>query len=327
MASTYSKLKIELIGTGDQSGTWGTTTNNNLGSSSTYRGLEQAIVGMATLETADFTANSYTLPYTDSNDDQDFRCLVLNITATLSGQGTVIVPPIQKPYIVINDTASSHAVTVKVSTQTGITVPSGAKVLLYNNGTDVGTAITYLTSLTLGSALPVASGGTGVTTSTGSGSLVLSTSPTLTTPRLAGSSTGYSSFASSNAGATNYTITFPDETMTVGFRNIPSAGTKTSSYTLASTDIGKYVQIGSGGSIVVPNSTFSDTVAINAGDVVSVINTNTTGITMTFNTATANISGSTTNKGGGGTVTLASRGIASIIFYSATACVITGAVS
>jgi len=167
MASTYSKLKIELIGTGDQSGTWGTTTNNNLGSSSTYRGLEQAIVGMATLETADFTANSYTLPYTDSNDDQDFRCLVLNITATLSGQGTVIVPPIQKPYIVINDTASSHAVTVKVSGQTGISVPSGAKVLLYNNGTDVGTAITYLTSLTLGSALPVASGGTGVQTLTG----------------------------------------------------------------------------------------------------------------------------------------------------------------
>lgn len=167
MASTYSKLKIELIGTGDQSGTWGSTTNNNLGSSSTYRGLEQAIVGMATLETADFTANSYTLPYTDSNDDQDFRCLVLNITATLSGQGTVIVPPIQKPYIVINDTASSHAVTVKVSTQTGITVPSGAKVLLYNNGTDVGTAITYLTSLTLGSALPIASGGTAATTVSG----------------------------------------------------------------------------------------------------------------------------------------------------------------
>ena len=166
MASTYSKLKIELIGTGDQSGTWGTTTNNNLGSSSTYRGLEQAIVGMATLETADFTANSYTLPYTDSNDDQDFRCLVLNITATLSGAGTVIVPAIQKPYIVINSTASSHAVTVKVSGQTGISVPSGAKVLLYNNGTDVGTAITYLTSLTLGSALPVASGGTGVQTLT-----------------------------------------------------------------------------------------------------------------------------------------------------------------
>jgi len=169
MASTFSKLKIELIGTGDQSGTWGATTNNNLGSSSTYRGLEQAIVGMATLVTGDFTTNSYTLPYTDSNDDQDFRCLVLDITATLTGAGTVIVPAIQKPYIVMNNSSGGFAVTVKVSGQTGISVPNGAKVLLYNNGTDVGTAVTYLTSLTLGSALGVASGGTGLTSGTSGG--------------------------------------------------------------------------------------------------------------------------------------------------------------
>lgn len=169
MASTFSKLKIELIGTGDQSGTWGATTNNNLGSSSTYRGLEQAIVGMATLVTGDFTTNSYTLPYTDSNDDQDFRCLVLDITATLSGAGEVIVPAIQKPYIVMNNSVGGYAVTVKVTGQTGISVPNGAKVLLYNNGTDVGTAVTYLTSLTLGSALGVASGGTGLTSGTSGG--------------------------------------------------------------------------------------------------------------------------------------------------------------
>jgi len=162
MASTWSKLKIELIGTGEQSGTWGTTTNNNLGSSSNYRGLEQAIVGMATLVTGDFTTNSYTLPYADSNDDQDFRCLVLNITATLTGAGTVTVPAIQKPYIIINDSVGGYAVTVKVSGQTGVSVPNGKRVLLYNNGTDVGVAVNYLTSLTLGSPLPPASGGTGV---------------------------------------------------------------------------------------------------------------------------------------------------------------------
>lgn len=223
-----------------------------------------------------------------------------------------------------------------------------------NGGT--GTTSTTFVNLTTNvtGTLPVANGGTGITSfganvatwlgtpssanlaaavtdETGSGALVFGTSPslttpslttpTLTTPRLAGSSTGYSTFASSNASATNYTITFPAENMTTGFRNIPNTGTKTSSYTLATGDVGKYVQVGASGSIVVPNSTFAD------GDVVSVINTNTTGITMTFNTTTANISGSTTNKGGGGTVTLASRGIASIIFYSATACVITGAVS
>jgi hypothetical protein len=131
--------------------------------------LEQAIVGMATLVTGDFTTNSYTLPYTDSNDDQDFRCLVLDITATLSGAGEVIVPAIQKPYIVMNNSVGGYAVTVKVTGQTGISVPNGAKVLLYNNGTDVGTAVTYLTSLTLGSALGVASGGTGLTSGTSGG--------------------------------------------------------------------------------------------------------------------------------------------------------------
>jgi hypothetical protein len=90
MASTFSTLKIELIGDGEQSGTWGNTTNNNWGSSSSgSRGLEQAVVGMATLITADFSTNAYTMPYADSNAAQDFRALVLNITATLSGAGTV----------------------------------------------------------------------------------------------------------------------------------------------------------------------------------------------------------------------------------------------
>jgi hypothetical protein len=182
MASTYSALKIELIGTGEQAGTWGTTTNINLGNGGA--GLEQAIVGMATLETADFTANSYTLPYTDTNGLQDFRALVLDITATLSGAGEVIVPAIQKPYIILNNSVGGYAVTVKVTGQTGVSVPNGAKILVYNNGTDVGAAITHLTSLTLASALPVASGGTGVTTSTGTGSVVLSNTPTLVTPLL-----------------------------------------------------------------------------------------------------------------------------------------------
>lgn len=164
MASTFSALKIELIGTGEQTGSWGNTTNINLGQNGA--GLEQAIVGMATLETADFTANVYTLPYASTNVVQDFRALVLNITATLSAAGQVIVPAIQKPYIVLNNSVGGFAVTVKVTGQTGVSVPNGAKILVYNNGTDVGAAITHLTSLTLASALPVASGGTGASTLT-----------------------------------------------------------------------------------------------------------------------------------------------------------------
>jgi hypothetical protein len=67
MASTYSAIKIELIGTGDQSGTWGTTTNSNLGTA-----IEQAIVGKADVT---ISSASVTLTLTDSNALQDARAL------------------------------------------------------------------------------------------------------------------------------------------------------------------------------------------------------------------------------------------------------------
>jgi hypothetical protein len=178
MSSTFSNLKFELIGNGEQSGTWGTTTNSNIGTA-----IEQAIVGMATLDSGDFVANVCTLTLSNTNAAQDARALCLNISAgAVSAAGTINVPAIQKPYIVIND--SSFAVTVKVSGLTGVAVPSGKRTVVYNNGTDVGNQIDYLSSLTLLTALPVASGGTGVSTSTGTGSVVLSTSPTLVTPVL-----------------------------------------------------------------------------------------------------------------------------------------------
>ena len=164
MASSWSALKIELIGTGEQSGSWGNTTNINLGDGGA--GLEQAIVGRAELVTGDFTSNSYTLSYTDTNAVQDFRALVLDITATLSAVGTVIVPAINKPYLVFNNSVGGYDVTVKVSGQTGVTVPNGKKAIVYNNGTDVGHALSWIDSLTLGNALAVTSGGTGQTSFT-----------------------------------------------------------------------------------------------------------------------------------------------------------------
>jgi len=178
MSSTYSNLKFELIGTGEQSGTWGSTTNANVGTA-----IEQAIVGMATLTSADFTANVATLTLTNTNAAQNARALCLNIAAgAVSAAGTINVPAIQKPYVIIN--GSSYTVTVKVSGLTGVAVPAGTRTTVYNNGTDVGVQENYLPALTLGSALPVTSGGTGVTTSTGSGDNVLATSPSLVTPIL-----------------------------------------------------------------------------------------------------------------------------------------------
>jgi len=178
MSSSFSNLKFELIGTGEQSGSWGATTNTNIGTA-----IEQAIVGMATLDSGDFTANVATLSLSNTNAAQDARALCLNIAAgAVSAAGTINVPAIQKPYVVIND--SSYTVTVKVSGQTGVAVPAGKRTVVYNNGTDVGDQVNFLTSLVLGTALPVTSGGTGGTTSTGSGAVVLATSPTLVTPVL-----------------------------------------------------------------------------------------------------------------------------------------------
>ena len=159
MSNTYSNLKFEIIEVGGNDGTWGPIVNTNVGTA-----IEQAIVGMATLATGDFTANVCTLTLTNTNAAQNARAACLNITATLSAAGTLNVPAIEKPYIVINNSAGGYAVTIKVSGQTGVSIPNGKACVVYNNGTDVVAAITYLSSLTLGTDLAITEGGTGAST-------------------------------------------------------------------------------------------------------------------------------------------------------------------
>lgn len=164
--STYSNLKIQLIGTGELPGTWGTATNVNWGS--TGGGIEQAVVGMATISSG-FTGTplTLTLTLTDTAEAQNARALVLNLTQSLGSAGVLNVPAIQKPYMVINSTGQT--VTVKVSGQTGVAVPTGTRTFLYNNGTDVGVFLNYVPSLTLGTDLAVADGGTGLSSGTSGG--------------------------------------------------------------------------------------------------------------------------------------------------------------
>ena len=179
MASTYSDLKIELIGTGDQTGTWGTTTNNNFSVA-----VGEAITGSADVA---FSSSDVTVTLTDVNTAQTARNLRLNLTGTSGGARNLILGSgcqIEKLYLINNGLAD--AVTVKNTSGTGIAVPAGKSMFVYNNATNVVDAITHLTSLTLGSALPVASGGTGVTASTGTVAVVLSTSPTLITSTFTG---------------------------------------------------------------------------------------------------------------------------------------------
>jgi hypothetical protein len=170
MASTYSQYKIELIGTGDQAGTWGTTTNSNFGSATpgTYQGFEQAIGGRADVT---MSSTTITLSLTNSNAAQDARALYLNLSGTPGGAADLEVPAIQKPYIVKNGTTGGFAVTVKVTGQTGVSVPNGKTMWLYNNGTDVTNAIDNLPSgATVGGVAISTASGT-VTSVSGTGTV------------------------------------------------------------------------------------------------------------------------------------------------------------
>lgn len=168
MASTYSNnLKIELVALGEQAGTWGTTTNTNLGTA-----LEEAIVGYGN---PDFTSDAdLTLTLSNSNATQVARNLVLNVTssASLTVTRNLVVPTIEKPYIVQNNTTGGQSIVVKTSGGSGVTIPNGLSAFVYTDGTDVVSAINYIPtltsdSLTLTSALSVANGGTGATTASG----------------------------------------------------------------------------------------------------------------------------------------------------------------
>jgi hypothetical protein len=100
---------------------------------------------------------------------------------------------------------------------------------------------------------------------------------------------------------------------------VPQSGSdKTTSYSLATTDVGEFVGVGTSGSITIPNSTFA------AGDIVSIFNNTTGNITITCSITTAYIAGTNTDKD---TMTLATRGVATILFISGTVCVVTGNVS
>jgi hypothetical protein len=321
MASTYStNLKIELIGTGEQAGTWGTTTNSNLGTA-----LEQAIVGKADVT---MSSTTITLTLSNSNAAQDARAIYLNLTGSPGGAAVLEVPAVQKPYIVKN--GSDQQVTIKVSGQTGVPIPTLKTALVYNNGTDVVTAIDFIPSLVLGAALPVASGGTGITSfgtgvatflgtpssanlaaavtdETGSGSLVFATSPTFVTPVLGTPTSGTLS------GCT------VDGTDAVGFRNTP-VNSQSAAYTLVLADSGKTilhpVADDNARTFTIPANS---SVAYPVGTVISFVNLQNT-VTIAITTDTMYLAGTGTT----GSRTLAEYGVASAMKVASTTWIISG---
>jgi hypothetical protein len=164
MASTYSALKIQLMATGENSGTWGNVTNDNLGVA-----LEEAIVGSADVT---FSSADVNLTLTDTNATQIGRNLRLNLVGSVATTQVLYFSTdlnIEKVYIINNGLTQNITVRNKIAgTPSGssVVVPASKTMWVYNTGTNVVDAVTHLTSLTLGTPLAVAQGGTGTNVTT-----------------------------------------------------------------------------------------------------------------------------------------------------------------
>jgi hypothetical protein len=167
MASTYSSLKIELIGTGDQAGTWGNTTNTNLGTA-----IEEAITGSSNVT---FASSNAAIALTDTNAAQTARNLRLNLVGTISSVQTLFVPAIEKQYLVTNGLSNSVIISNGSNaspTGTTVTIPTGRSAVIFNDATNIAETTSYISTLqvgnltisnvTLTNPLDVAEGGTGL---------------------------------------------------------------------------------------------------------------------------------------------------------------------
>jgi len=146
MASTYSgNLAIELIGTGDQAGTWGNTTNTNLGTT-----IEQAIVGTANVTMTSATNTAITI--SQNNTFQAARGLRLNLVGSITTSPYLYVPAITKQYIVNNGLANTVIVSNGSNagaTGTTVSIPANRTVMIYNDGTNVAETISYHANLSV----------------------------------------------------------------------------------------------------------------------------------------------------------------------------------
>ncbi len=230
MASTYStNLAIELIATGEQAGTWGTTTDTNLGTL-----IEQAISGYVTQAITDGSGANTTLSMTNGA-----SCVARNMSIEMTGALTfdtcnLIIPANKKLYNIYNNTTGSHPVTVKVSGQTGVLVPNGKRVLLTCNGTDAVESLSAVVgNFTFGGTLGV-TGATTLSSTLGVTGKITATTAGIDIPVSALGTAYSSSYTPSVSNTTNVASSTPH---TTGFIRV-----------------GNYVQV-SGGIAIDPTTT------------------------------------------------------------------------
>lgn len=132
MASSYStNLKLELITTGEKSGTWGTITNTNL------QQLEQAASGYISVD----VAGSDVALAISNGAVSNGKNLYYKLTGTLAANRTVTLPDSTERVVIIEDAttrgSSNRTLTFKTASGNGVTIPVGSKSLLYSDGTNI----------------------------------------------------------------------------------------------------------------------------------------------------------------------------------------------
>jgi len=243
-----------------------------------------------------------------------------NLTLTSSGGNTIgtVLPGTTTHITCIDTTVSTAAGWDFGYTDFGTLTGTGSVVLSANAvlttpalGTPSAIVLTNGTGLPLTTGvtgtLPAANGGTGVTSSTGTGNVVLSTNAVLTTPALGTPASG--TLSSCTVDGTNK----------VGYLNVPQVGAaKVASYQLAIGDVGKFVVLGTSGTIVIPASVFA------VGDAISIVNNTTGSIACTCSAITTVYKGGTDTNISATGFTITTRGVCTILFVTATTVVITG---
>jgi microcystin-dependent protein len=293
MASSYSpSLKLELIGNGDQSGTWGETTNRNLGTL-----LEQAITGVTsiTMANADYTLTSY------NGVTDEARNAVLVVGGTNSASRQIIIPLVEKLYVITNNTSGGYAITIGGTTGTTVTIPNGVTAQVYCdgintyssqtgsagnftvNGTLIATGLTDTGNMTVGGTLDV-TGATSLTTGSISG---IVTAPTAS----AGTNTtqlATTAFVLSNGAPTGGLMMWGTGTAPTGWLLCAGAAVSRTTYAALFAVIGTTFGVGDGSTTFnLPNYTdrmpYGTTVGATGGsaDAVVVSHTHTATSTVT----------------------------------------------